>query len=60
MSNLAGKESQYMFSHFELGSDPPIGSDQESRCDTYFVGPCPNIEIPLTINSVQNNLGLTH
>ena len=22
-----------MFSHLETGSDPPIGSDRESRCD---------------------------
>ena len=29
-----GKESQYMVSHPELGSDPPTGSDQESECDT--------------------------
>ena len=28
-----GKESQYMVSHPELGSDPPIGSDRESGCD---------------------------
>ena len=29
-----GKGSQYMISRPELGSDPPIGSDQESGCDT--------------------------
>ena len=28
-----GKESQYMVSHPELGSDPPIGSDRGSRRD---------------------------
>ena len=28
------KESQYLVSHPELGSDPPIGSDRESGCDT--------------------------
>ena len=28
-----GKESQYLVSHSELGSDPPIGSDRESGCD---------------------------
>ena len=28
-----GKESQYMVSRPELGSDPLIGSDRESRCD---------------------------
>ena len=33
MSDKAGKESQFMFSHPELGSDPPIGSDRESGCD---------------------------
>ena len=33
MSDKAGKESQYMFSHPELGSDPPIGSDRESGSD---------------------------
>ena len=26
-----------MFSHPELGSDPPIGSDRESGCDTSIV-----------------------
>ena len=30
----SGKESQFMFSHPELGLDPPIGSDRESGCDT--------------------------
>ena len=29
----SGKESQYMFLHPELDSDPPIGSDRESGCD---------------------------
>ena len=29
----SGKESQYMVSHPELGSDPPIGSDRESGRD---------------------------
>ena len=33
MSDKASKESQFMFSHPELGSDPPIGSDRESGCD---------------------------
>ena len=28
-----GKESQYMVSHPELGSDPPIGSNRESGYD---------------------------
>ena len=28
-----GKESQYMVSHPETGSDSPIGSDRESGCD---------------------------
>ena len=27
------KEFQYMVSHPELDSDPPIGSDRESGCD---------------------------
>ena len=36
MSDKAGKESQYMFSHPELGSDPPIGSDWESGCDNTY------------------------
>ena len=31
---LSGKESQYMVSRPELGSDSPIGSDRESGCDT--------------------------
>ena len=30
----SGKESQYMFSHPELGSDPPIGSDRDSGRDS--------------------------
>ena len=29
----SGKESQYMFSHPETGSDPLIGSERESGCD---------------------------
>ena len=29
----SGKESQYMVSHPELGSDPPIGSDRDSGRD---------------------------
>ena len=29
----SGKESQYMVSHPELGSNPPIGLDRESGCD---------------------------
>ena len=33
MSYKAGKESQYMISRPELGSDPPNGSDRESGCD---------------------------
>ena len=38
MSDKAGKESQYMVSHPELGSDLPIGSDWESGCDTKIPG----------------------
>ena len=30
------KESQYMVSYPETGSDPPIGSDRELRCDISF------------------------
>ena len=30
-----GKESQYMVSHLGIGSDPPIGSDQESGRDSF-------------------------
>ena len=33
MSDKTGKESQYMISRLELGSDSPIGSDRESGCD---------------------------
>ena len=29
----SGKESQYLFLHLELDSDPPIGSNRESRHD---------------------------
>ena len=35
----SGKESQYMVSHPELGSDPLIGSDWESGCDKLVSGP---------------------
>ena len=28
-----GKESQYIVSRLEPGSDPPIGSNRESGCD---------------------------
>ena len=31
--NNSGKESQYMFSHPELGSDPQIGLDRELGYD---------------------------
>ena len=34
---ISGKESQYMVSYPETGSDPPIGSDQESGCDTLIL-----------------------
>ena len=33
-----GKESQYIVSHPELGSDPPFESDRELRCDTLGLG----------------------
>ena len=33
LKKKSGKESQYMFSHLETGSDPSIGSDRESGCD---------------------------
>ena len=33
MSDKAGKESQYIVSRPETSSDPPIGSERESRCD---------------------------
>ena len=33
LKKKSGKESQFMFSHPKLGSDPPIGSDRESGCD---------------------------
>ena len=34
-SALKKKKSQYMVSHLELGSDPPIGSNRESGCDKF-------------------------
>ena len=34
------KESQYIVSHPGLSSDPPIGSDRESGCDSYDVTTC--------------------
>ena len=32
----SGKESQYMVSRPEIGSDPPIGSDRKSGCDIEY------------------------
>ena len=34
LKKKSGKESQYMFLHPETGSDPPIGLDRETGCDT--------------------------
>ena len=34
MSEKEGKESQYIVSRPETGSDLPFGSDRESGCDT--------------------------
>ena len=34
-----GKESQYIVSRPELGSDPPIGSVRESGCDKFVSEP---------------------
>ena len=34
LKKKSGKESQSCVSHPELGSDPPIGSDRDSGCDT--------------------------
>ena len=33
-NNNNNKESQYMVSHPETGSDSPIGSDRDQGCDT--------------------------
>ena len=35
LKKKSSKESQYMISHPELGSEPPIGSDRESGCDSF-------------------------
>ena len=35
MSDKAGKESQYIVSRPEPGSDPPSGSDRELGCDRF-------------------------
>ena len=37
LKKKTSKESQCMVSHPETGSDPPIGSDQESGLDTYLL-----------------------
>ena len=37
------KESQYMVSHPEIGSDSPIGSDRESGRDNLFI--CLNLNL---------------
>ena len=36
LKKKTGKESQYMVSHSELSSDPPIGSDRESGRDIHY------------------------
>ena len=36
MSEKVSKESQYIVSHPELGSDPPFGSDRESGRDKAY------------------------
>ena len=33
MRKKTGKESQYIVPRSGTGSDPPLGSDRESRCD---------------------------
>ena len=40
MYDKVSKESQYMVSHPELGSDFPIRSDREPGRDTQAVGSC--------------------
>ena len=41
LKKKSGKEFQYMVSHPELGSDPPIGLDRESGRDTRLLTiPC--------------------
>ena len=43
--NKKNKESQYMVSHPETGSDSPIGSDRDRGRDiTSFMAPLPGIE----------------
>ena len=37
LKKKSGKESQYIVSRPELGSDPPFGSDRESGCDMKLV-----------------------
>ena len=39
LKKKSGKESQYMVSHPETGSDPPIGSDWELGCDKLVLEP---------------------
>ena len=39
LKKKSGKESQYMVSHSELGSDPLIESDRESGCDNRSSSP---------------------
>ena len=36
LKKKSGKESQYMVSHPELDSNPPIGSNRETGCDSWY------------------------
>ena len=49
----SGKESQYMVSHPELGSDPPIRSERESGCDKT------DLVIEATIETCIGEVGFT-
>ena len=56
LKKKSGKESQYMFSHPKLGSDPPIGSDRESGCDKLVLEPrfkhfCRSIRLRMYLHS---------
>ena len=61
MSDQAGKESQFMLSYSELGSDSPIGSDQESGRDItslkdQFDSKCGIMPTLMEINMINKNM----
>ena len=48
LKKKSGKESQYMVSHPELDSNPPIGSDRDLGRDTFGLNVY-DVELPMFV-----------